>query len=291
MFLVSCILFLLAIMNKSNNKNNKSAIILDGTAIAQQIKLELRREILKLDNPPGLAAILIGDNAASELYLKLKEKACHEVGIEFHKYLFGGRCFSDISQENIIGMIKFLNADPAITGIIVQLPLPPQYQTAKIIKAINPGKDVDGFSSGDSRIIPPTVAAISELLKAANENLAQRRALLIGNSDIFLKGLKKYLIGGLGLKNIRESKNIPKDSAAYDIIVIALGRAGVLKKAQVKPGSIVIDVGINRVRGKTVGDVDPKVAAAAGWLSPVPGGVGPLTVACLLRNVVRLAKR
>ncbi len=273
-------------------KNNKSALILDGNAIAQQIKLKLRREILKLDNPPGLAAILIGDNAASELYLKLKEKACSEVGIEFHKYLCNQKCFGDVSEAQLLELINLINNDPSINGIIIQLPLPKKYRTQKIINAINPKKDADAFHpKNKTGLVPPTVGAVIELLKATGENLKNKKTLLIGNSGIFLKGLKKYLIGGLGLKNIRESKNIPKDSAAYDIIIIALGRAGVLKKAQVKPESIVIDVGINRVKGKTVGDVDPKVAAAAGWLSPVPGGVGPLTVACLLRNVVQLAKR
>lgn len=268
-----------------------TAIILDGQALADKIKLDVRKEILKLPSPPGLAAILVGDDEASKIYIRLKEKACHEVGIEFHKYLCNDVCCQDVSEEELIGMIKFLNEDPAVSGILLQLPLPVKYDAKKVIAAIAKEKDADGFVGGNFDIIPPTVAAVIELLKATGENLAAKDTLIIGKSDVFTKGLKKYLAAELKIKNIGETKEISEQTKKADIIIIAVGRAGSLKKNQIKPGAIIIDIGINKVKGKTVGDADPQVAKIAGYLSPVPGGVGPLTVACLLRNVLALAKK
>lgn len=268
------------------------ATILDGKTLADKIKLDIRKEIIKLPTPPGLAAILVGDDSASKIYLRLKEKACHEVGINFHKYLCNSDCCPCVSENDLLATIAFLNNDPTVNGIIVQLPLPKKFNTNKMIEAIDPQKDVDGFHpKNKTGIIPPTVAAVMELLKATGENIAEKNALIIGKSDIFAKGLKEHLAAGLKIKKIKELREITAETKKSDIIIIALGKAKALKKNQTKPGAIIIDVGINKVKDKTVGDVDPKVAEVAGYLSPVPGGVGPLTVACLLRNVLVLAKK
>lgn len=264
------------------------ATILDGKAIAEQLKIELKKDIDASGLTPGLAAILIGDDPASRLYIKLKEKAAAQVGISFHKYLCNSECYQDIDEHELGEMINFLNQDASTHGIIVQLPLPEGFDQDKIVKLIDPKKDVDGFNGG--AVIPPTIAAVIELLKATGEKLSDKKTLIIGKSDIFINGLEKYLKTKSGITDIVAEKTIPNDSVDYDIIVIALGQARALQKNQVKAGAIVIDIGINQLDGQTVGDVDPSVAEVAGFLSPVPGGVGPLTVACLLRNTFELAK-
>jgi methylenetetrahydrofolate dehydrogenase (NADP+) / methenyltetrahydrofolate cyclohydrolase len=257
--------------------------ILDGKEIAGEIKSDLARKIAKLSRRPGLSAILVGDDPASSMYIGLKEEACKEVGIDFHKYT----CGKSDSKESVLEMIDFLNKDKTIDGIIVQLPLPKGFDTDEIIGAIDSQKDVDGFVS--KNIIPPTINAVIELLKATGEELENKKTLIIGKSDIFISGMDGYLKSELSVKDIKVEHQIPKDSNKYDVIVIALGRAGVLKETDVKDGVIVIDVGINSVNGKTVGDVDESVKEKAGYLSPVPGGVGPLTVALLLHNTYQLS--
>lgn len=270
----------------------KTATILDGQKIAHQIKLKLRREIKTMKQAPSLAAILVGDSPASALYVKLKRKAALEVGIMFHQYLSTADCYPNISEKELIELIKFLNHDPNTNGILLQLPLPKQYHTDKIIKTIDPAKDVDGFhpKNKNSQIIPPTIGAIVELLTATKQNLTDKKTLIIGNSDIFTCELKKYLTSELKIKNITTKKSTPKNSTNFDVIIIALGQAKVLKKTMVKPGAIVIDVGINQQKDMTVGDVDEDVKEVAGFVSPVPGGVGPLTVAKVLENTVKLAQ-
>lgn len=271
-------------MSKANAK------IINGRKLAEEIKSELAKKISQEKKRPGLAAILVGDDQASQIYIQLKEKACQQVGINFHKYLCNKQCYDEISEKELIGLIKFLNQDEATDGIIVQLPLPDKYHTDKIIKTISPAKDVDGFVSKNTELIPPTIGAIIELLKATGENLSDKKTIIIGNSDIFLTNLKKHLKTNLNIKSSKTIKKIPDDCNNYDIIIIAVGRAKALKKKDVKKGAIVIDVGINRIKGKTVGDVDATAAETAGWLSPVPGGVGPLTIACLLKNAYLLSQ-
>ncbi len=267
----------------------KSAVLLDGKALAEKIKSELKKDIAESGITPGLAAILVGDNEASRLYLLLKEKAAQKVGIVFNKYLCNSECYSEIDEYELTEMLRFLNKDDQVNGIILQLPLPEGFDQNKMIKLIDPAKDVDGFNGG--KIIPPTIAAVIELLKSTNENLAGKKTLIIGKSDVFTEGIKNYLQQELALTDIAISNTIPDNSTDFDIIIIALGQAQALKKEQVKVSAIVIDIGINKVGDKTIGDVDPAVAEVASYLSPVPGGVGPLTVACLLRNTFELAKK
>ncbi|OQA36156.1 MAG: Bifunctional protein FolD protein [Parcubacteria group bacterium ADurb.Bin326] len=264
------------------------AVMLDGKSLAEKIKLELKKEIADSGLNLGLAAILVGDNEASRLYVDLKEKACKEVGITFSKYLCNSECYDDIDETELLEMIDFLNRDKQINGVLVQLPLPEGFDADKVIKKIDPAKDVDGFNNGN--VTPPTIAAIIELIKSAGENLSDKNAIIIGNSDIFIDNLENHL-AKLGIKEIKKEKNIPTNCANYDVIIIVLGQARILKKENIKDGAIIIDVGINKLNGATVGDVDPEVAERAGFLSPVPGGVGPLTVACLLRNVLELTKK
>ena len=264
------------------------AVILDGTQIATEIKQDLAKKIRASTISPGLAAVLVGDNAASALYVKLKEKAAIEVGITFHKYLSTPDCYPDISEQELFELIKFLNNDPTIDAILVQLPLPAKYDTDKVLKLVDKNKDVDAFTN--TKLTSPTVEAIAELLKATKEDLHDKKTLILGNSEVFTQAIAKYVKKEFGIKEVTIEHAIPKDSQEYDVIIIALGQAHALKKSHVKDGAIVIDVGINKLDGATVGDVDPVVAEVAGYLSPVPGGVGPLTVACLMRNTYLLAQ-
>lgn len=247
--------------------------------------------IEKQKNKPGLAAILVGDDPASFVYVNLKEKACREIGINFHKYLCNQQCYNDISEKELIELIKFLNNDKQVNGIIVQLPLPKKFDTQKIINTISPQKDVDGFHPKNKKIIPPTIASIIKLLESTKQKLENKKTLIIGKSNIFTDGLKKYLLEKLNITNIDNQKSIPKNSKDYDIIIMALGSAKSLKKTMVKENAIVIDVGTNKIKDKIIGDVDSKVAEVAGFISPVPGGVGPLTVACLLENTFILSQK
>lgn len=267
--------------------NKTKATILDGKALAEKIKKELKKEIIKNELSPGLAVILVGNNPASKMYIDLKEKACKEVGINFSKYLCNGQCYDNIDETELLEMINFLNHDPQINGILIQLPLPKEFNVNKIIKTIAPSKDVDGFYN--KKITPPTIEAIIELLQATNTDLTNKHTLIIGNSDIFINNLENYL-NQIGIKKIKKEKNIPKNCPDYDIVIIACGKPHLLKSKHIKNEAIVIDVGINKLNGATVGDADPEIVEKATFLSPVPGGVGPLTVACLLRNTLKLTK-
>ena len=233
-----------------------SAVILNGQELADKIKSDLAKKIFTLNKKPGLAVVLVGDNEASVSYIKRKEKACLEVGINFHKYL----CPDNISEKELAELIEFLNKDIDVDGILLQLPLPKGFETQAIIDLISKDKDVDGFfSSGASeQVTPPTIAAIMELLKYTNEDLTSKKTLVIANSDI------------------------------YDIVIIALGQPNSLQKEMIKKEAIIIDVGINKLNGQIVGDADDSVKEVAAFVSPVPGGVGPLTVACLLKNVLEI---
>lgn len=263
-----------------------SAVILNGQELADTIKSDLAKKIFLLEKKPGLAAILVGDNEASATYIKLKEKVCHEVGINFHKYL----CPEIIDGEKLAELIQFLNKDDDVDGILLQLPLPDGYETQKTIDLISSEKDVDGFfSNGEKdKVVPPTISAIIELLQSTEEDLKGKKTLVIAKCDIYTGKMEKYL-SNLGITNIETDSKIPANSADYDIIIIALGQAQSLKKEMVKNGAIVIDVGINKIDGQVVGDVDDGVNEIASFISPVPGGVGPLTVACLLRNTYEVS--
>jgi len=270
------------------------AQLIDGKKIADQILLDIKKQVAKLENKPGLAAILIGDEPASKLYLKLKKEACEKAGIDFFSYFLDKNC----PEEKILEVISFLNNDQDITGIIIQLPLPKKFNTDKLIKAIKPKKDVDGFHP-QSKVISPNVLGILELLKQTKVNLKNKKVVILANSEIFSQPFKKLLpkskVEYLNPKSA--ILNLQSELKQADIIIVAIGKPKFIKPDMVKKEAIIIDVGINKIpasakasagrKGKTVGDVDPKVDKVVAFRSPVPGGVGPMTVAMLLTNLLK----
>jgi methylenetetrahydrofolate dehydrogenase (NADP+) / methenyltetrahydrofolate cyclohydrolase len=270
------------------------AEIIKGKRLAGKIREKTKARIDKLERPPGLAAILVGDDPASHLYVSLKEKAAKEVGIYFEKIEFE----AGVSEGKILKEIKKLNERDDIQGILVQLPLPNQNED-KIINAIKLQKDVDGFHKknrkclkhGEPCLAPPVALAIMRLISATHQPLYEKNALIIANNEIFaeplIELLKEQGVSGQFIKPDTEA--IETRTRAADIIIVAIGRANFITKEMIKEGGIIIDVGTNKVDGKIAGDVSKEAKAAAGFASPVPGGVGPLTVAYLLMNVFKAA--
>jgi methylenetetrahydrofolate dehydrogenase (NADP+)/methenyltetrahydrofolate cyclohydrolase len=278
-----------------------TAKLINGKLIAENILLDLKLKIAKLNRPPGLAAVVIGDDPASLLYVKNKKRAAEKIGIGFHRYLCGGRFCPNINEKEILEMIDFLNQDKTIDGIIVQLPVPEKFNASKILSRILPQKDVDGFHpqnkknflAGKPGIIPPLMLAVNEALISTGENLKGKEAVIIVNNPIYSDTRKKEFEDlGLKVKIVKPGENLAAETKKADVLVAILGQKNLIKKSMVKSGAIVIDVGTNMLgKNKWTGDVDPKVVQVAGWLTPVPGGIGPLTVAFLLKNTYKLAKQ
>lgn len=258
---------------------------IDGRALAARIRAAVASKITELGIRPGLGVVLVGNDSASRLYVALKEKACAEAGILFERFLFP----KDAPQEEVLTAIRRLNEDDAIDAILIQLPLPPQLDTDALIAAIDPRKDVDGFHPDNLRAclegagpMPGLVEAISLLLDDAG---APRHGLACvkANSAIFSMPVEVMLE--------RRGLSSTEDCTAADVVVTALGKPKSLTAEQVKPGAIVIDVGTTRLDGKTVGDADGDgLEGLAGALTPVPGGVGPMTVALLIKKTLELAR-
>ena len=298
------------------------ANILDGNKLASDIRGEVAKEVKSLAASgmrPGLAVILAGNNPASEIYVRGKVKSCEEVGIYSEKHTPP----DTISTEKLLELVYDLNRRDEIDGILVQLPLPAQVDSKKILMAVDPAKDVDGFhpmnvgflSTQRPGLVPCTPAGIIEILKRSNIPIAGQDAVVVGRSDIVGKPTAMLLTNGNATVTICHSKtrDLPGVCRRGDILVAAIGRAGMITRDFVKPGATVIDVGMNKVteraefdrlfagnarreetfrsKGSTlVGDVHPEVAEVAGAITPVPGGVGPLTIAMLMSNTVRAAK-
>ncbi|MBT4277621.1 bifunctional 5,10-methylenetetrahydrofolate dehydrogenase/5,10-methenyltetrahydrofolate cyclohydrolase [Candidatus Falkowbacteria bacterium] len=263
--------------------------ILRGDKLADKINKQTKAEIKKLKIKPGLAAILIGNNSASKLYVSIKKQEAKKIGVNFYEYHFSTK----IKEKEIIKTINLLNKDKNIHGIIVQLPLPKKFNTNKIIQSINPKKDVDGFNRKNI-VVSPLVSGSIELLKLTKQNLKNKSAVIISKSKIFTDSFKAELknkqIKTIWVKEI--NKNTVQKIKQSDIAIIALGKRKILKAQMIKKGAIVIDIGINKFKGKTIGDVDfEKVKNKASYITPVPKGVGPMTVAILMKNVVALTKR
>ncbi|MFC1615461.1 bifunctional 5,10-methylenetetrahydrofolate dehydrogenase/5,10-methenyltetrahydrofolate cyclohydrolase [Patescibacteria group bacterium] len=281
---------------------NKKTEILSGNELAEEVLLSLRNNIVNAKNKskksPGLAIIRVGEDPASILYVRNKKKACEKIGINFHEY-----CFCDDTEEkDILIAISFLNDDPDISGIIVQLPLPKELNADKIIQAINPLKDVDGFNYDniqklegaivlknlDGVIFPPTLMAVMTLLSEVEEDLAGKKAIIVSKNNFFASPL----ISLLKFKDIDseiispDDKDLRNKLKKSDIVIIAIGAPDFLKPNMIKEGTVIIDVGTTLKNGKILGDADVGCAKKASYISPVPGGVGPLTVAYLLKNVV-----
>jgi methylenetetrahydrofolate dehydrogenase (NADP+)/methenyltetrahydrofolate cyclohydrolase len=276
-------------------------MIIDGKKEAQLLRNDIKTEIellkSKNDKVPGLTVILIGDFAPSQIYVKNKEKNAKEVGInsEIVKYS------KDVSEQEVLKKIKELNNNEAVSGILVQLPLPPQINKEKIINTINPLKDVDGFhpinvgnlSSGYNAIVPCTPLGCLLLIKKIEPNLSGKHAVIIGRSNLNGKPMAQLLLKENCTVTIVHSKtkDLKTECLKADILVAAVGVPNLVKSDWVKKNSIVIDVGINKVGDKIIGDVQfETVKEKAKAITPVPGGVGPMTIACLLKNTLECFK-
>ena len=276
-------------------------MIIDGKKEAEILRLEIKKEIdlLKSKNNkvPGLTVILIGDFAPSQIYVKNKEKSAKEVGINSSVVRYS----KEVTEDEVLKKIEDLNNDTDVSGILVQLPLPPQINKEKIINAINPKKDVDGFhpmnvgnlSSGYHAIVPCTPLGCLYLIKKVENNLSGKHAVIIGRSNLNGKPMAQLLLKENCTVVITHSKtkNLKEECSKADILIVAVGVANLVKKDWVKDGSIIIDVGINKQGDKIVGDVSfEEVKDKVKAITPVPGGVGPMTIACLLKNTLECFK-
>jgi methylenetetrahydrofolate dehydrogenase (NADP+)/methenyltetrahydrofolate cyclohydrolase len=244
----------------------------------------------------GLATVLVGEDQASALYVRRKQEACREVGIEPFDHVLE----ASISEDELLELVRGLNADATITGILVQLPLPEHIDEDRVIRSIDPVKDVDGFHpvnagylfQGRPTFAAATPAGIMELLRAYDVPLVGARAVIVGRSNIVGKPMALLLLGEHATVTLCHSRtrDLPAVVREADLVVAAVGRAETVTAEMIKPGATVIDVGINRLDGKLVGDVAEDVRSKAEFLTPVPGGVGPMTIASLLRNTVRAAR-
>lgn len=278
-----------------------AAKILDGKVLSAEIREEVRKRVEKMKAcgvTPGLAVILVGDDPASEIYVRNKGKGCEETGMLSRTI----RMESSTTQEQLEAAIQQLNEDPAIHGILVQLPLPGHLDENAALAKILPEKDVDGFHlvnaghlmTGTEGVLPCTPKGALYMIKSTGETLSGREAVVIGRSNIVGKPMAMLLLQENCTVTVCHSrtKDLAEHTRRADILVAAVGKAGFVTADMVKPGAIVIDVGINRVEGKVCGDVDfEKVREKAGWITPVPGGVGKMTIAMLLSNTADAAER
>jgi len=271
--------------------------LLKGKKIADKILENLRQKIKKEKLEPGLAVFLVGDDKASEIYVSLKKRAAQQMGIKFLLFRYG----ENAKESKIISKIKKLNSDKSVSGIIVQLPLPKKFNTQKIINSINPEKDADGFSAkggsafgghpqeSSSGLQPVFPSAILKLLGSSGENLNNKKTIILANSVRFGEVMETALMN----KGIRAdyilAKNIKSNQRkikSADIVISAVGKSGTITGNMIKKDAVIIDGGITKVGKKVLGDADfESVKKIAGYLTPVPGGVGPVTIACLLENV------
>lgn len=276
----------------------KDTLLIDGRLLAEKIRLEARKKIVDEGLTPQLAVILVGDDPASKLYVSLKEKACQQVGIDFHKYLIA----ADAKKEHLLETIQFLNNDENIDAILIQLPLPDKFNEDEAIGTLDPAKDVDGFHpvnikkflAGEPGITPGLAMGILRLIQETGEPIDGKRAVIVANSEIFTKPLIKLLTDkGVTATYIpADNKHLSAETRLADILVVAAGRPGLINGDMIKQDSIIIDVGTNKVGNETIGDVDlDSINGIADFITPVPGGVGPVTVAMLLQNAVYLAEK
>ena len=278
-------------------------MIIDGKAFAADLRAEVAKGVAMLSRVPGLAVVLVGSDPASAVYVRSKGKATREAGMASFQHDLP----ADTSQADLVALVEQLNADDAVDGILVQLPLPDHIDANAIIAAIDPDKDVDGFTpenagrlaTGLEGFVPCTPLGAMMMLKATRGDLSGLEAVVIGRSNIVGKPMAALLLGESCTVTIAHSRtrNLPEVVRRADIVVAAVGRPEMVRGDWIKPGATVIDVGINRVDGsegkpKLVGDVAfAEAEAVAGAITPVPGGVGPMTIACLLQNTLTAAQR
>ena len=277
-------------------------MIIDGKKEAQILREEIKKEIITIKNKtnkvPGLTVILIGDFVPSQIYVRNKEKNSKEVGINSNVVRYS----KDVTEDEVLKKIQELNNNKEVSGILVQLPLPQQINKEKIINSIDPAKDVDGFhpvnvgnlASGYNAIVPCTPLGCLLLLKKIETNLSGKHAVIVGRSNLNGKPMAQLLLKENCTVTITHSKtkNLKEECLKADILIVAVGVANLVKKDWVKKGSIVVDVGINKLGDKIVGDVSfEEVKDIASSITPVPGGVGPMTIACLLKNTLNCFKK
>jgi len=278
------------------------AQIIDGKAVAREIRKEIKEEIEGLKRRwamvPGLAVVLVGDDPASHLYVRNKEKACQEVGIRSQEHFLSAA----VSEKELLSVIHHLNRDKEIHGILVQLPLPAHIRSEKILEAVSPQKDIDGFHPVNQGLLllggdgfkPCTPMGIMKLLDSIGCDPKGKNATVVGRSNIVGKPVALMLLARHATVTLCHSRttHLRDEVSRADILVAAIGKAGLIRGDWIKPGAVVIDVGVNRLpNGKLVGDVEFETAKErASWISPVPGGVGPMTICMLLFNTLRAAK-
>ena len=278
------------------------AVIIDGKAIAKKTREYLKKEVEELKENginPKLSVIMVGDNAASKVYIRNKSKACDEVGVKYEEYILG----ADIKQEELTRLIEKLNNDKTVNGILLQSPLPPNLDINEAIKKIDYKKDVDGFHPmnigklvlGQDTFVSCTPYGIMRLFEEYNIDLCGKNVVILGRSNIVGKPLIQCCINKNATVTVCHSKTkeLEKITKEADILITAIGKPEFIKAEMVKENVVVIDVGINRLKtGKIVGDVDfGEVSQKASYITPVPGGVGPMTIAMLLNNVIKAAKQ
>ena len=279
----------------------ETAKIIDGKAISEKIRGDIRKDVEKIVAEgvmPGLAVVIVGNNPASRTYVNNKKKACAQVGIHSEEYALP----EETTQEQLIALVEELNGRSDIHGILVQLPLPKHIDDEAIIAAISPKKDVDAFHAenvghimiGDHKFLPCTPAGVMELLKESGIEVGGKECVIIGRSNIVGKPMAMLLLQQNGTVTICHShtKDLAEVTRRADILVVAIGKAKFVTADMVKPGAVVIDVGMDRdENGKLCGDVDfDSVSKVAGYITPVPGGVGPMTITMLLKNTLTAAK-
>lgn len=278
------------------------AKILSGKEVSAKVKEKLRariEDLKKTGTPPGLAVVIVGNDPASKVYVGRKEAMCEELGIYSEKYVLP----ENTNQSTLLSLVNRLNSDPKIHGILVQLPLPSGLDEKAVINAIDPKKDVDAFHPvnvgkimiGDYDFVPCTPAGIMELIAESGVDVCGKHCVVIGRSNIVGKPMAMLLLHKNGTVTICHSKtqNLKEITKSADILVAAVGKANFVTADMVKPGAVVIDVGMNRLEnGKLCGDVDfESVQAVAGAITPVPGGVGPMTISMLMKNTVTAAEK
>jgi len=273
-----------------------SATIIDGKAVAARVRAEVAEEVARMDTAPGLATVLVGDDPASQIYVSGKHKASGEVGIVFIE----DELPAETSEDELLDLIAKLNDDPVVSGMIVQLPLPAHIDAARVTSAVDPAKDVDGLTptnagllvQGRAGLVPATPSGVMELLRTYDTPLEGAHAVVVGRSDLVGKPVAALLLAQNATVTMCHSRT--RDLAAVcrsaDVLVAAVGHPRLITGDMVKEGATVIDVGMNRTDDGLVGDVDFEPAAArARAITPVPGGVGPMTIAMLLRNTLKAA--
>ena len=276
--------------------------LIDGKSLSKKIEKQIANEVQELKTKgviPGLAVILVGDDPASHTYVNMKEKSCKNVGF----YSIVHKMPETISQDEIIATIEMMNKNPRIDGILVQLPLPSHIDTTKILEVIDPAKDVDGFHpynmgrvvEGLDAFAPCTPVGVMEMFKEYNIDLEGKDVCVVGASNIVGKPMAALLLNANATVTVTHiyTKDLSSHTKKADIVIVGVGVPHLIKEDMVKEGAVVIDIGINRLEnGKLVGDVDfENVSKKCSYITPVPGGVGPMTIAMLLKNTLKAAKR